>query len=139
MSASHAVGICQSIDRQHAGENTRLHALYGYYFLGFKQARIAEIFRKAPCTISRWIEQYEKTGTVCRQGTEKSRKYGPEKRAWVRNYFLVNPLSFLDEAKVAFELEWNLDISSSTIWRILREFNFTHKVEFSIIILPLDH
>ena len=128
MSARHSVGLCHAIDSQQAGENTRLHALYSYYFLGFKQARVAFMFRKSPATIHRWIEQFERTGTVSRQSSERTRKYGPEKRSWIRNYFLSNPLSFLDEAKIAFELRWNIAISSSTIWRILREYNFTHKV-----------
>jgi transposase len=128
MSGAHRAGLRQALDRHHASENTRLHALYMFYFLGFKQARIAFFFKKSPSTVSRWIEQYEKTGTVSRQNSEKTRKYGPEKREWLRKHFLANPLSFLDEAKVAFELYWNLNISSSTIWRILQEYNFTHKV-----------
>ena len=57
MSGARRAGLRQTLDRHHASENTRLHALYMFYFLGFKQVR---------------VEQYEKTGTISRQNTEKS-------------------------------------------------------------------
>lgn len=128
MAAAHGVHVSEAIESQHATENTKLHALYAYYFIGLKQNQIALLYRKAPSTIGRWIERYERTGAVSRKATESQRKYTPEHREWIRDYFLANPLSFLDEAKLAFEINWKNDISLSTIWRILREYGFTRKV-----------
>jgi hypothetical protein len=80
-----SMGLCQALDRNHSGENTCLHALHAYYFLGLKHSRIAPIFRKSPSTICRWIELFEKTGLACRKDAERNRNYGAEKRAWIRN------------------------------------------------------
>jgi transposase len=129
MRSSIGKGLCETIDRTHASECTRIHALYAFYFLGMQQSKVADVYRKSAGTISKWIAQYEKTGTVSRQSLtdSRNRKYGPMQRAWLRDYFLNNPLSFLDEAKVEFETYWHRDISLTSVWRILREFNFTRK------------
>ena len=121
--------LLAAIDHQHASENTKLHALYAYYFLGFNKTRIATIYRKALSTIATWIDTYEKTGSVARQNSSvTNQKYNTEKREWLRHYILANPLSYLDETKHAFELKWHMDISCSTVWRILHDYKFTYKV-----------
>ncbi|XXQ38526.1 Tc1-like transposase DDE domain-containing protein [Plasmodiophora brassicae] len=128
MAVAHGVHVSEAIESQHAAKNTKLHALYAYYFIGLKQNQIALLYRKAPSTIGRWIDRYERTGAVSSKAAESQRKYTPEHREWIRDYFLANPLSFLDEAKLAFEINWKNDISLSTIWRILREYDFTRKL-----------
>jgi transposase len=67
-----ASGLLASIDSQQASINTKEHAVYAYFFLGFKIPRIATIYRKGQSTIFRWIERYKETGDVSRLSSKGS-------------------------------------------------------------------
>ena len=122
-------GLLASLDGQQASINTKEHAVYAYFFLGFKLARIATIYRKGESTISRWIDRYRQTGDVSRLSFTKSNaKFSKEQRQWIFEYIMKNPLSFLDETRRAFMLQWNMSISKSSVWRLMRESNLSYKV-----------
>ena len=92
--------LVSTIERQHASENSKLHALHAYHFLGLIKTKVATVYRKAPSTVSALSEAYEKTGSVARQFAEVlNQKYNAEKREWLRCYISRNPLSYLDETK----------------------------------------
>ena len=122
-------GLLVTLDGQHASVNTKEHAVYAYFFLGFNIARIATIYRKGQATISRWIDRYKKTGDLTRRSSKgNSSKFSQEQRAWILQYILKHPLSFLDETRQAFMLYWDLSIRISSVWRLMRESNLSYKV-----------
>lgn len=124
-------GLLASLDGQQASVNTKEHAVYAYFFLGFKLARIATIYRKGESTISRWIERYRRTGSVSRlSSTQSNAKFTKEQRQWILEYIMNHPLSFLDETRRAFILQWNMSISISSVWRLMREANLSYKVSY---------
>ena len=54
--------------------------------------------------------------------------------------YLENPLSFLDETRHAFILEWRVNISIPSVWRIMAEYKLTYKVrEIGSICLSLKY
>jgi transposase len=123
-------GLCSAIDSQQASVNTKkMHAIYAHFYLGFTVAKVARIYRKGIGTISRWINRYRETGNVSRCCSKSSHaRFQPEQRQWILDYVLRNPLSFLDETRRAFILEWRIRISISSIWRIMSELKLTYKV-----------
>ena len=136
--APSAGGLCAAIDGQHASSNTKLHAIYAYFFLGFTVAKIATIYRKGTGTISRWISRYQETGVVSRSSQRSNPKFSPLQRKWIFEFILKNPLSFLDETRHAFILEWRVNISIPSVWRIMAEYKLTYKVrEIGSICLSL--
>eukprot|EP00474_Spongospora_subterranea_P002758 CRZ03216.1 hypothetical protein [Spongospora subterranea] len=122
-------GLCAAIDGQHASSNTKMHAIYAYFFLGLTVAKIATIFRKGNGSISRWINRYQETGEVYRRSSQRSNpKFSPQQRKWIFEFILKHPLSFLDETRHAFILEWGVNISVPSVWRIMSENKLTYKV-----------
>ncbi|KAJ3227101.1 hypothetical protein HDU78_010103 [Chytriomyces hyalinus] len=103
------IDIQQVVQHTHASENTKIHALYNYYYHHKTVAEIAEIYVKTPETIRNWIQRYKKTGTVARV------------------YFFRHPLSFLDEAQAAVKERWKKGISVLHIWGILNVFGIRWK------------
>lgn len=131
MVVSQEGGICSAIDSMHASVNTKMHAIYAHFFLGFTVAKIAHIYRKGASTISRWINRYKETGSVSRNTSLScNTRFLPEYRQWILDYVLKHPLSFLDETRRAFILEWRVRISISSIWRIMSELKLTYKVRY---------
>ena len=55
-------------------------------------------------------------------------KFIEEQRRWIFRYVLYNPLSFSDETRRAFILHWNMTISVSSVWRLMKESNLSYKV-----------
>ena len=119
-----------TLDGQQASVNKyKLHAVYAYFFLGFTIARIATVYRKGTSTVSRWIERYKTEGDLSRRVSSSSNiKFSREQRTWIVQYIMDHPLSFLDETRRAFMLYWNLTISTSSVWRLMRESNLSYKV-----------
>jgi transposase len=129
MSQGAGCGLLAALDGRQASVNTKEHAVYAYFFLGFPIARIATIYRKGQSTISRWIERYKQSADLSRRPTgSNNNKFSQEHRAWILRYIMKHPLSFLDETKRAFILYWGVNISVSSVWRLMRECNLTHKV-----------
>ena len=60
------------------------------------------------------------------------RKFTKEMQEWLVQYFLANPESYLDEAKVQFEARWAMEISLSSVWRIIHEHGLTLKAHMQV-------
>lgn len=122
--------IMNNVKKMHASENTKYHCLYDYYFLGMKKYRLAKLYSKSPVTISQWIQQFEKNGTLQKETARKIvyKKFSTEKREWLVNQYKANPVMFHDEAAELFHRKFLVKISSSSISTILLEASLTYKV-----------
>ncbi|KAH9123132.1 hypothetical protein LEN26_001841 [Aphanomyces euteiches] len=120
--------ILRDVEKRHASVNTVMHALYGYYFLGVSKQQLATLYRKHVSTIDNWIQRYEADGTYRRRQTTRQRKFTEVQKLWVIDYCKKHPLSFLDEAKAAFQQKYGITISVPTIWEILCANGYTRKV-----------
>ena len=130
---SEQTNTCSSIktliSATHASPNTRLHALYVHFFLGFSQKEVARIFHKSTSTICEWVKQYHKDGMVTRAlSTRCAFKFAPSMRQWIVEFYFKNPLAFLDEAQCAIILEFHLNISIASVWSIIHECGMMRKV-----------
>ncbi|KAJ3245344.1 hypothetical protein HDU77_009487 [Chytriomyces hyalinus] len=108
------IDIEQVVLHSHASENTKIHALYNFFYHHKTVSKIAHIYAKKPGTIRNWINRFKKTGSLSRLGDSSQ-------------YFFDNPLSFLDEAKAAFKAKWQIPISVSTIWQVLNTYGMRWK------------
>ena len=63
-----------------------------------------------------------------KHGGVNPRKFDEEKRLFIIKNFQNYPTSFLDEVRRKFIKEYQINISCSTIWRIIDEAGFTRKV-----------
>ncbi|GMF51562.1 unnamed protein product [Phytophthora fragariaefolia] len=118
----------EAVTRQHAHPNTVFHCLYGYYHLGHSKQDLARFYNKTPKTIGNWIHRYEETGTYERALTKSDRKFTAEQRQWLHDFYESRPLSYLDEAQEELKKVYRLNISKSSVWRIIHEFGLTWKV-----------
>ncbi|CAK4195476.1 unnamed protein product, partial [Aphanomyces euteiches] len=75
-----------------------MHALYGYYYLGFTKKQLAHIYNKHVNTICNWVERFEEDGDYQRRDSTNTRKFTTDQRKWLVEFYKKNPLSFLDEA-----------------------------------------
>jgi transposase len=97
--------------------------------LGHSQRYIAKLYSKSPSTINGWAKRWEAEEFAGRKPTSSTyRKFGTDKRIWIKSFYEQYPLSFLDEACAAFKQDWQQSISQSTLWFILREQGLTWKV-----------
>eukprot|EP00734_Pompholyxophrys_sp_LG126_P000466 Pompholyxophrys_sp_v1_NODE_203_length_1199_cov_3.503497.p1 type:complete len:199 gc:universal NODE_203_length_1199_cov_3.503497:133-729(+) len=122
--------IFQSVFNEQAPEAVRVHAVYGVKILKKTVEEISYIYGKHERTIFRWCERFEKTGGVQkrkRATDTPSRKLKPEHCEWIINFIKKEPLSYLHEISSAFRSEFSLDISSSSVFRIIEENGFTNK------------
>lgn len=121
--------IIKEINRQ-ASDNTKYHALYGYYFLGLTKTKLGELYAKSKQTIANWIDEFEKEGTVARKSNKDKiyRKFGHDKRKYLLDLYNKRPVLYLEEAKELFHKRFGLSISVSSIHTILREGGLTWKV-----------
>jgi transposase len=123
--------IIQEVCRKQADENTIYHCLYGYFFLKKTKKELAKIYNKNRMTISRWIFKYENEGT-CSNFKDKRKhelkKFTSEHHNWIVALFQRSPLHYLEEAKFDFKRKFNLEISASSICRILASYGYTWKV-----------
>lgn len=120
--------ILQKVTAQHSSDDVKYHALYGYYFLGFNKAKLAQIYHKDFKTIANWISKYESTGEVSRNISSRlPTKFDAEKQEWLLDLYRKNRILFLEEAKLEFERKFHMTISASYICRILHKNNFSWK------------
>ncbi|XP_053698968.1 uncharacterized protein LOC128745932 [Sabethes cyaneus] len=120
--------IIQNVRRQHASVNTVYHALYGYYFLGISKKQLAIIYGKCLSTICSWFSKYERNGLFHRKQREQIyKKFTIDMRSWLIQLYMKEPMLFLDEAKLRFQLKFHTSISLSSICAILHEFGLTRK------------
>lgn len=113
-----------------ASENTKYHCLYGYYFLKMAKDELKTVYNKSKRTIERWIEKYNSTGSCSRKEREENSensKFTPEHTKWIVNLYVEHPLYYLEEAQREFKRHFGLDISVSTICRILAKNGLTWK------------
>eukprot|EP00734_Pompholyxophrys_sp_LG126_P000420 Pompholyxophrys_sp_v1_NODE_169_length_1390_cov_9.627715.p1 type:complete len:351 gc:universal NODE_169_length_1390_cov_9.627715:276-1328(+) len=125
-----ANNIFESVFNQHAPTEVRVHAVYGVKILKKSVEEIAYIYGKHESTIFRWCKRFEQTGRVEKRMKLKNpqnRKLQPEHLSWILNFIKQEPLSYLHEISGAFRSNFQSDISTSTIFRVLEENNFTNK------------
>ncbi|XP_062705822.1 uncharacterized protein LOC134287625 [Aedes albopictus] len=112
--------IIENVRHRRASSNTKYHCLYGYYFLGLSRAKLSTIYQKSKSTISLWIVDYERNGAL---NTSKRqtvfRKFDQDKRNWLVNLYLKNPILYLEEARQQFAIHFGVSISASSICKIL--------------------
>jgi transposase len=87
-----------------------------HLFLGFSKTKLATFFHKDRTTISDWINKYNLGGGVARADGERvDKKYSAAKRQWLVDLYSRTPVLYLDEAKSAFDIQFNTSISRSYI------------------------
>jgi transposase len=122
--------VLDAVHHQQAEENTIYHALYAHFILGLSVQQVSHLYGKSRATMYRWVKDYVEHGYVTgRKGAlQEGVRFKKEHRDWLKDFFLTNPSSYLDEAKAAFEIQCKLSISVSTVWAILHTMGFTRKV-----------
>ena len=121
--------ILQEVKGKHASPSVVKHGLFSFYFNRKSVRYMARQLGKSPSTVHRWIKRWEKDRLSGRlQKDPQFRKFGPDHRAWIKEYYENYPLTFIDEAVRAFEEHFEMTISHSHLWTILAEAGFTRKV-----------
>ena len=121
--------IKSAVEDKHATHEVIMHALYGFYFNRKACRYIARMMGKSHTTVSRWVKRWESDRISGRIQTDPQyRKFNSEHREWIKTNYEDFPLSFIDEACIAFEEQFKMTISSSHLWCILSEAGFTRKV-----------
>jgi transposase len=111
-----------------ASANTKYHAIHAFVFLGFSVRLIGKMLCKSPQTICNWVKKYEKQGNLKRLSPANNKKFNAKHRLWIKNFVDNDPLSLLNEIKGAFVTEFEMDISISTIYKILiQDWGYTKK------------
>lgn len=118
----------EAVTKQHAHPNTVFHCLYGYYNLGFSKQELAKVYNKTDKTIGNWIKVYERTGTFERARTKSDKKFDASHRQWLIDFYQARPLAYIDEAQSAFKRAHHMDISKTSVWRIIHAGGLTWKV-----------
>lgn len=120
--------ILKNVNNKHASDEVKYYALYAYFFLGQSKTQVAKTYNKSISTITNWIIHYEKSGTVSRPSRIRiPTKFDEEKRQWLLKLYSDNPILYLDEAKVQFQMRFNISISTSYICQILHDNKMTWK------------
>ncbi|XP_062550474.1 uncharacterized protein LOC134215270 [Armigeres subalbatus] len=112
--------ILQNVEHKHASTNTKYHCLYDYYFLGINRTQLAVIYRKSKSTIGSWIESYEANGLLSsKQREQVFRKFSAKHRQWIVALYQEKPVLYLEECRDFFYQQFRIEISGSSICRIL--------------------
>lgn len=120
--------ILLNVNKKHATDEVKWYALYGYYYLGLNKTQVAKTYSKSTSTVTNWIQKYENSSSVARSaGTCMPSKIDTEKKKWIVELYYENPILYLDEAKLQFQLRFNISISPSHICHILQENNMSWK------------
>jgi transposase len=127
--ANHRNPILSVITSNQASECTKYHCLFGYYFLYLSVSELKEIYHKSSRTIYYWISRWEDYQSVSRLHLGiNARKYDEEKRSYILQLFESYPCYFLDEVQSKFIKKFKMNISISTIWRIMHDGGLTRQV-----------
>lgn len=102
--------------------------MYGYFMLGMLQIELAQIYCKDKAQVSRWIQRYSNGDNLTRKEVSRIIKFQEEHLIWIVDYFTMNPTAYLVECRKDFIKKFNISISISTIFVVLRKKNFTRKV-----------
>ncbi|KAJ2989028.1 hypothetical protein HDV02_005219, partial [Globomyces sp. JEL0801] len=108
--------------------NTKTHCLYAYYFQGLNFTELAVIYGKTPSTTKAWVDKYNKGETLERKVGNRPKVFNAEQRQWIINFYKQRPTAYLNEAQIEFATRFIISISVSSVWSILNEAGFTHKV-----------
>jgi transposase len=120
--------INAAVQGKHASTDVKMYCMYQHFMLGKSLTDLSNAFAKNPTTVSRWINRF-KVGKLSKQESNSlHRKFRLEKRQWVVQLYIENPILYLDEAKKLFDAHFQSDISKSSVYNILREAGFTYKV-----------
>lgn len=117
----------EAATRHHAHPYSVFHCLYGYCHLGHLKQNLTRFYNKTPKPIGNWIHRYDETGTYARASTKSDRKFAAEQRQWLPDWFESRPPAYLDETQDEFKKVYRLNISKSSVWRIIHEFGLTWK------------
>lgn len=117
-----------AVTKQHAHTNTVYHCLYGYYNLGYSKKELARVYNKCERTIANWVRVSERSGCFQRAIHRTDRKFTDVHRQWLVDFYFTHPLAHLDEAQDAFQKFHHLEISKSSVWRIIHQHGLTWKV-----------
>lgn len=120
--------IPSNVNKKCASEEVKWYALYGYYYLGLSKTQVAKMYDQSTSTITNWIVKYEDSDSVPRLArTRMSSNFDAEKKQWILDLYVQNPIIFLDEVRHQFKLRFNMPISTSRICEILHENNLSWK------------
>eukprot|EP00734_Pompholyxophrys_sp_LG126_P000376 Pompholyxophrys_sp_v1_NODE_144_length_1580_cov_7.482623.p1 type:complete len:373 gc:universal NODE_144_length_1580_cov_7.482623:399-1517(+) len=118
-----------TIFKRNTATAVKIHAVYAVVYLGHTQSFVAHMFGKSPSAISKWVSIFE-SGLLHDDKVKSKRflKFLPEQREWILNLIQKDPLIYLQELSKKFQRNFNATISLTSIWLILKEANYTHKV-----------
>lgn len=119
--------ILHKVTKEHASSDVVYYCLYGYFFLGERKSKLAKTFNKSKSTISRWIKQYLDNNLYSRSETKKLAKFNDDQRSWLLKLYDKNPTTYLHEAKIRFFKKFHVEISVSSICRILHHSGYSWK------------
>ena len=94
------------------------------------RSALAVLYGKHHSTISNWIQEFKKQEALHdgHKERETSRAFGDDQIAWIRMLFIDHPSLYLDEAQALFVKKFGVQISLSSISRILAKIGFSRKV-----------
>ncbi|KAJ3250547.1 hypothetical protein HK103_003399, partial [Boothiomyces macroporosus] len=120
--------VMHIVKNKHASFETKVHCVYAFLYQGFKQSELAKAYGKAESTISEWTKQYfeGKLQETPKRGSNP-RVIMEEERQWIVAFYDKYPTAYLHEAVDAFNKVHYTTISSTSIWRVLNDANYTHK------------
>ncbi|RHY27054.1 hypothetical protein DYB32_007083, partial [Aphanomyces invadans] len=89
---------------------------------------LAIVYNKTECTVGNWIMVYQQTGGYQRTHTATDKKFTAAQKQWLLDFYDRHPLAYLDEAQSAFKRVQRVDISKTSVWRIIQSVGLTWKV-----------
>lgn len=121
--------VVEQVHGRHASENTKYHAIYGYYVMKKTVGELATLYGKHASTIYKWIHEFEEKGSFSHPSYDRSKKFGEKEVEWLRRLYVnTDPTFYLDEAQHRFQQHFSMEISKSTICRVLQKIGFSRKV-----------
>jgi len=110
-----------AVTKQRAYPNTVFHCLYGFYNFGYSKQEQAQVYNTTDKTIGNWIKVYKRAGIFERARTKVNKKFSATHRQWLIDCYQARPLAYIDEAQSAFKRAHNIDISKTSVWRIIHD------------------
>lgn len=121
--------IVENVRNKRASKNTQFHFLYTFYMMGYTKQECSQIYGKSITTLNVWIRKYQKNGFMNEKERKRTfRKFDEVKRRWIVDLYMDNPILYLDEAAAKFKEHFGINISMSSISRILHVEGLSWKV-----------